>query len=86
MLLISLTLSLRFVSSRDASSWLNLTLDLFVFVENTTLAGHMFHFLMMNVLYSCHIVGNVRVEPVLVCNDSLCVQVVAVDLCNDSLV
>ena len=60
--------------------------DLLVRVKDATLARNMFDSLSMNVLYSSYVIGNVCVVVVLVCDDSLSVQVIAIDLGYDRLV
>lgn len=55
-------------------------------IEDTSLAGHMLNALMMYVVYSYDIIRDISVEVVLICNDSLSVQVMSVDLCNNRLV
>ena len=69
----------------NASGWLN-CLGLLVVVEDSSLASDVLNTLSVDVVDSCDVVCDVCVVLVLVCDDSLCVQVVAVDCCDDVLV
>ena len=61
-------------------------MGLLIVVEDSSLALDVLDSLLVNVVDSCDVVGDVCVVLVLVCDDSLCVQVVAVDGGDDVLV
>ena len=69
----------------QASGWLD-CLCLLVIIEDSSLASNVLDSLLVDVVDSCDVVCNVCVVLVLVCDDSLCVQVVSVDCCDDVLV
>ena len=46
----------------------------------------MLHSLMMHIVHTYDIVGDICVEVILVCDDALGVQVVTIDLSDDGLV
>ena len=73
------------VSRSQASSRLN-SLRLLIVIENSFLASYVLNALLMNVVYLNHVVCNICVVLILVCNDALCVQVMSVYLCDNSLV
>ena len=73
------------ISSSQTLSWLD-NLSLSSLVEDSLLAWNVLNTLTVNVIDLGDVVGHVQVVEVLIGHNSLGVQVVAVDLCDDGLV